>query len=87
MARRATVVPRRSEAAFINVYAVTQEGRGLALLHQTPVEDIPYAMTPFHGRLLVGVQNMVRIYDLGKKRLLRKCEAKVSRLFISFSFL
>jgi len=34
------------------------------------------AMSPFKGRLLVGVGNRLRIYDLGKKKLLRKCENK-----------
>jgi len=34
------------------------------------------ALCPFKGRLLVGVGNRLRIYDLGKKKLLRKCENK-----------
>jgi len=29
------------------------------------------------GRLLVGVGRLLRIYDLGKKKMLRKCENKV----------
>ena len=29
------------------------------------------------GRLLAGVGRLLRIYDLGKKKLLRKCENKV----------
>ena len=31
----------------------------------------------FQGRLLAGVGRLLRIYDLGKKKLLRKCENKV----------
>lgn len=77
VAQKATLVPRKCAAAMINVYVIKQETQKLVLIHQTPVEDIPYAMTPFHGRLLVGIKDTVRIYDLGKKRLLRKCEAKV----------
>ena len=30
----------------------------------------------FKGRLLAGVGNVLRIYELGKKKLLRKCEYK-----------
>lgn len=45
---------------------------------QTPVEDVPLAIAPFQGRVLVGVGKLLRIYDLGKKKLLRKCENKVS---------
>lgn len=47
---------------------------------QTPVEDVPLAIAPFQGRVLVGVGKLLRIYDMGKKKLLRKCENKVARL-------
>jgi hypothetical protein len=30
------------------------------------------------GRVVVGVGRFLRIYDLGKKKLLRKCENKVN---------
>ena len=33
-------------------------------------------MEPFQGRLLVGVGKLLRIYDIGKKKMLRKCENK-----------
>lgn len=46
---------------------------------QTPVEDVPLAIAPFQGRVLVGVGKLLRIYDLGKKKLLRKCENKVKQ--------
>ncbi len=37
-------------------------------------------MIPFRGRALAGVGRLLRIYDLGKKKLLRKCENKVCSL-------
>ena len=43
---------------------------------QTALDDIPVAMAPFQGRLLVGVGKLLRIYDIGKKKMLRKCENK-----------
>jgi len=46
------------------------------------VENVPGALAPFQGRLLAGVGNLLRIYDLGKKKLLRKCETKVSQCFL-----
>ena len=49
----------------------------LCFVWQTPVEDVPLAIAPFQGRVLVGVGKLLRIYDLGKKKLLRKCENKV----------
>lgn len=53
---------------------------GSALSRQTPVEDVPLAIAPFQGRVLVGVGKLLRIYDMGKKKLLRKCENKVRTL-------
>lgn len=49
----------------------------LELLHVTSVEEAPTALCPFQGRLLVGVGKCLRLYDLGRKKLLRKCENKV----------
>uniref|UniRef100_A0AAV2L7N2 Splicing factor 3B subunit 3 n=1 Tax=Knipowitschia caucasica TaxID=637954 RepID=A0AAV2L7N2_KNICA len=50
--------------------------QGLKFSGTTPVEDVPLAIAPFQGRILVGVGKLLRIYDLGKKKLLRKCENK-----------
>lgn len=44
------------------------------LVHVTPVESAATAMTGWRGRLLVGVSKTLRVYSLGKKRLLRKSE-------------
>ena len=49
-------------------------------MHKTPVDDVPGAIAPFQGRVLIGVGKNLRIYDLGKKKLLRKCENKVNSL-------
>ncbi|KAG0434968.1 hypothetical protein HPB47_018758 [Ixodes persulcatus] len=48
----------------------------LELVHATPVEEAPTALCPFQGRLLAGVGKCLRLYDLGRKKLLRKCENK-----------
>ena len=66
--------PRRSTACYIHVYRLL-DGK-LQLLHKTDVEEVPLAMCDFNGRLLVGVGRSLRLYELGKKRLLRKCENK-----------
>jgi hypothetical protein len=55
---------------------VLQGGRGLHLLHKTPLEGIPAAMCAFQDKLLVGMGSVLRLYDLGKKKLLRKCELR-----------
>ena len=44
------------------------------LQHKTEVDDVPLALAEFHGRILVGCGRTLRIYDLGKRKLLRKAE-------------
>lgn len=48
----------------------------LELLHKTILDEIPYAMCAFQGKVLIGVGKLLRLYDLGKKKMLRKCENK-----------
>jgi len=52
--------------------------RGGRLIHQhsTDVEDVPLCMVEFQDKLLVGVGRSLRLYDMGRKRLLRKCELR-----------
>jgi len=38
------------------------------------VDGIPGALVGFKGRLLAGIETTVRLYDMGKRKLLRKCE-------------
>ncbi len=44
---------------------------------QTQVSDTVLALQPFQKKLLAGVGKYLRVYDLGKRKLLRKCENKV----------
>jgi len=67
--------PRRHEGGQLHVYRVTPEHQ-LVHVHSTPVDDIPYSVCPFQGRLLVGLGKKVVLFDLGKKRLLKKAESK-----------
>jgi len=70
--------PKRSLAAgFIHIYRFIEDGKSLELLHKTQVEGVPTALCQFQGRLLVGMGSVLRLYDLGKRRLLRKCENKL----------
>lgn len=46
---------------------------------QTTIENLPTALAAFQGKLLAGVGRVLRLYDLGKRKLLRKCENKVGR--------
>jgi splicing factor 3B subunit 3 len=44
---------------------------------QTETDDVPLAVMAFQGRLAAGIGKALRIYDIGKKKLLRKVENKV----------
>lgn len=69
-----TLHPRRFSACFVHVYRLL--GDTLQLLHRTEVEDVPLCLMEFQGRLLVGLGRTLRMYDLGKRKLLKKCENK-----------
>ncbi|MCJ1353375.1 MAG: pre-mRNA-splicing factor rse1 [Icmadophila ericetorum] len=71
------VSPRSSSAGFIHVYRFLEDGKELEFIHKTKIEEPPLALLPFQGRLLAGVGSLLRIYDLGMKQLLRKCQAQV----------
>ena len=45
---------------------------------QTETDDVPTALLAFQGRLCAGVGKALRLYDIGKKKLLRKVEVKVT---------
>ena len=69
-----TFFPRKCNANYIKVYSFSEDGTSLSLVHSTEVDAIPRALAEFNGRLLAGIGSTVRLLDLGKKRLLRKCE-------------
>lgn len=69
--------PRQCSQGFLDTYRLDPHCRNIELLHRTPVDEVPYAVCAYNGRLLAGVGRMLRMYDMGKKKLLRKCENKV----------
>lgn len=56
----------------------------LELVHKTTVDNVPTAICGFQGRVVIGIGRILRLYDIGKKKLLRKCENKVSRITFIF---
>lgn len=75
-ARDLQLNPRKVTDGNIHTYKVSEDGRSLELVHITPIEDVPHSICPFQGRVLISVGKLLRIYDIGKKKLLRKCENK-----------
>lgn len=83
-AKDTSLSPRSCKAGYLRTYSLTDEGRNLELLHVTEIDDIPTALIAFHGKLVAGVGKALRIYDMGKKKLLRKAENNVRRLRCEF---
>jgi len=44
------------------------------------VDEVPMALAAFQGHLAAGIGKALRLYELGKKQLLRKCENNVSSI-------
>jgi len=77
-----TMHPLRLSASHIVLYSIVNGDR-FQLLHRTPVDDGPVlALSHFQGRLLVGIGNSLRLYELGKRQLLRKCELRGLPTFV-----
>jgi splicing factor 3B subunit 3 len=70
------VSPRSFSAAYLYVYRFLEDGKELEFIHKTKIEEPPQALLGFQGRLLAGIGKEVRIYDLGLKQLLRKCQTQ-----------
>ncbi|KAH9441381.1 hypothetical protein Pst134EB_030047 [Puccinia striiformis f. sp. tritici] len=75
-AKDAFVQPRTCKNGFLSVYKFIDDGKAIELIHKTEVDDIPTALIGFQGRLAAGIGKALRIFDLGKKKLLRKVENK-----------
>lgn len=72
------LAPRSHNGGYIRVYKCVPSRKGITLqfVHKTAVNDVPLAMTELDSKLLCGVGRCLRLYDLGRKKLLRKCENK-----------
>ncbi|KAL4908453.1 hypothetical protein BDW74DRAFT_100835 [Aspergillus multicolor] len=76
-AKDMTANPPSSSGGYIHIYRFQEDGKELEFIHKTKVEEPPLALLGFQGRLVAGVGSLLRVYDLGMKQLLRKCQAAV----------
>ncbi|KAJ0159850.1 Pre-mRNA-splicing factor RSE1 [Colletotrichum tanaceti] len=80
------VNPRQFSEGYIHVYRFSEDGHELEFIHKTKVEEPPSALLGFQGRLLAGIGQTLRIYDLGLRQMLRKAQADVApQLIVSLS--
>lgn len=58
---------------YIYVFDILTDGK-LVFLNKTEINLRCFALQEFLGKLLIGMGNTLRVYDLGQKQLLRKSE-------------
>ncbi|KAG9509541.1 Splicing factor 3B subunit 3, partial [Fragariocoptes setiger] len=77
---------RNHNDCYINSYRLAQDGNSLEFMHSTPVESVPQAMCTFQSLIAIGIGKTVRIYDMGQKKLLTKCENRqITNFVVSIS--
>lgn len=76
IAKELQLNPRVTNGGCIDVYRTDVTCSKMDLVHRTEVDDVPTALCAFQGKIVAGIGRILRIYDLGKKKLLRKCENK-----------
>uniref|UniRef100_A0A0K8UMC3 Splicing factor 3B subunit 3 n=1 Tax=Bactrocera latifrons TaxID=174628 RepID=A0A0K8UMC3_BACLA len=76
VAKELQLNPRITNGGSIDIYKIDPTCSNIEFMHRTEIEEVPGALAGFQGRLLAGCGRILRIYDLGKKKLLRKCENK-----------
>ncbi|KAK8791095.1 hypothetical protein WA158_005726 [Blastocystis sp. Blastoise] len=82
VAKNMNLHPKQCNEGYLYVYRVL-EGRKMILYHKTEVNEAPKAICEYQGRLLVGLGKTLRLYELGKKKLLRKCENRSLPYFVN----
>jgi splicing factor 3B subunit 3 len=70
------MTPKSFSACFVHTFIMEEGGKKMQLLHTTTMDGIPYCLSPHKGKILAGIGYMLRMYDIGKKQLLKKCEYK-----------
>jgi splicing factor 3B subunit 3 len=71
--RRSSIEP----SGELHVFRVNLDSRKLEPLQITAVETPVYSMVAFRDKLLAGVGTSLRLYELGKRQLLRKAECRM----------
>ena len=78
------IYPRQFSEGHVYVYRFHGSGKELEFTQKTKGGEAPTALLNFQGRLARGIGNMLYIYELGLKQLVRKAQADVaSRLIVS----
>ena len=70
------MMPKSFSSCFVHTFLLEEGGKKMQILHTTTMDGIPYSLCTHKGKVLAGIGYMLRMYDIGKKQLLKKCEYK-----------
>jgi splicing factor 3B subunit 3 len=70
------MMPKSFTSCYVHTFLLDENGKKMQAIHTTTMDGIPYSLAPHKGKVLAGIGYMLRMYDLGKKQLLKKCEYK-----------
>lgn len=70
--------PKQSKGGCVYTFLLTNNGVRFEFIHRTPTPSEVFAIHDFRGTALIGMGSLLRMYDFGKKKLLAKCENRVS---------
>lgn len=68
--------PNRHPTGALRVYRIERKSARPIFVHETVIEEPSFALAAFRDMVAVGIGRSIRLYDLGKQRLLRKGEYK-----------
>ncbi|CAK7893910.1 pre-mRNA-splicing factor Rse1p [[Candida] anglica] len=63
--------------SFLYTFKIDSKSKRLSFVYRTEVDFKPTVLCEFDGKLLVGMQNYLRIYDMGQRQLLRKTSTQI----------
>lgn len=75
--------PSSNNGSLIYTFKIKRDqskAPGIELLHKTMVDSLPSSLCVFNEKLLVGMGGQLRLYEMGRKQLLRKSTSKVDFL-------
>ena len=62
--------------SYINFYGIQKDPITFKFLHKTDLKELCTAFFPYKSKILLGVGGYIRLYQIGKNQLLKKCEFK-----------
>ncbi|RCK67617.1 Pre-mRNA-splicing factor RSE1 [Candida viswanathii] len=74
-----TFLPNSHGKSYLFTFKESKN-KTLQFIHKTEVEEIPQVATSFQNKLLVASKNVIRLYELGQKQLLKKSTTVINFL-------